>query len=181
MPKRGHRRVDEDVAVPIPHRPGLAEFPHPVLHERDLLAAVYPWAIWAGGSGCLSSDAKCNTPPDLISARLLTNRLHELHGPDGKVDGRSPSAKRYRDFIDALIVEFGAHDPIRLREVALLKLELEKAQTADECSLEDSIRVQNWILRREQQLRAAQRRAASVSSPAQSLRHKLSSRYGGAP
>src|SRR5271166_372562 len=47
----GHRRVDEDVAAPIPHRPGLAEFPHPVLHERDSLAAAYPWAIWAGGSG----------------------------------------------------------------------------------------------------------------------------------
>ena len=44
-------RVDGDVAVPIPHRPGRAEFPHPVLHERDLLAAAYPWAILAGGRG----------------------------------------------------------------------------------------------------------------------------------
>jgi metallo-beta-lactamase family protein len=30
---RGHRRVDGDVAAPIPRRPGRAEFPHPVLHE----------------------------------------------------------------------------------------------------------------------------------------------------
>jgi hypothetical protein len=44
-------RVDGDVAVPIPHRPGRAEFPHPVLHERDSLAAAYPWAILAGGRG----------------------------------------------------------------------------------------------------------------------------------
>jgi putative transposase len=33
-------RVDGDVAVPIPHRPGRADFPHPVLHERDSLAAA---------------------------------------------------------------------------------------------------------------------------------------------
>ena len=33
-------RVDGDVAVPIPHRAGRADFPHPVLHERDSLAAT---------------------------------------------------------------------------------------------------------------------------------------------
>jgi hypothetical protein len=25
-------RVGEDVAIPAPHRPGRADFPHPVLH-----------------------------------------------------------------------------------------------------------------------------------------------------
>ena len=49
--KRGHRRVDGDVAVPIPHRPGRADFPHPVPHERDSLAAACPWAILADGRG----------------------------------------------------------------------------------------------------------------------------------
>jgi hypothetical protein len=33
-------RVDGDVAVPIPHRAGRADFPHPVLHERDSLTAA---------------------------------------------------------------------------------------------------------------------------------------------
>src|SRR6266404_260041 len=33
-------RVDGGVAVPIPHRPGRADFPHPVLHERGSLAAA---------------------------------------------------------------------------------------------------------------------------------------------
>jgi hypothetical protein len=33
-------RVDGGVAVPIPHRPGRADFPHPVLHERASLAAA---------------------------------------------------------------------------------------------------------------------------------------------
>jgi hypothetical protein len=33
-------RVDGGVTVPIPHRPGRADFPHPVPHERDSLAAA---------------------------------------------------------------------------------------------------------------------------------------------
>jgi hypothetical protein len=33
-------RVGEDVATLTPHRPGRADFPHPVLHERDSLAAA---------------------------------------------------------------------------------------------------------------------------------------------
>src|SRR5690242_7613510 len=33
-------RVGEDVAILTPHRPGRADFPHPVLHERDSLAAA---------------------------------------------------------------------------------------------------------------------------------------------
>ena len=44
-------RVDGGVAAPIPHRPGRADFPHPVLHERGSLAAAYPWVILTGGSG----------------------------------------------------------------------------------------------------------------------------------
>src|SRR5215210_7310444 len=30
-------RVGGDVAIPAPHRPGRADFPHPVLQERALL------------------------------------------------------------------------------------------------------------------------------------------------
>ncbi len=33
-------RVGGDVTIPTPHSPGRADFPHPVLHERALLAAV---------------------------------------------------------------------------------------------------------------------------------------------
>ena len=44
-------RVDEDVAIPIPHRPGCADFPLPVLHGRASLAIVYRWTIRAAGRG----------------------------------------------------------------------------------------------------------------------------------
>jgi hypothetical protein len=33
-------RVGGDVAIPTPHRPGRAGFPHPVLHARASLAAA---------------------------------------------------------------------------------------------------------------------------------------------
>ena len=38
--RRSECRVGGDVAIPTPHRPGRAGFPHPVLHERDSLAAA---------------------------------------------------------------------------------------------------------------------------------------------
>ena len=38
--RRAECRVGGDVAIPTPHRPGRAGFPHPVLHERDSLAAA---------------------------------------------------------------------------------------------------------------------------------------------
>src|SRR5580658_6639598 len=38
--RRAECRVDGGVAAPIPHRPGRADFPHPVLHERVSLAAA---------------------------------------------------------------------------------------------------------------------------------------------
>jgi hypothetical protein len=50
--KRNNCRVGEDVATLTPHRPGRADFPHPVLHERGSLTAAYPWRILTEGSGC---------------------------------------------------------------------------------------------------------------------------------
>jgi hypothetical protein len=50
-------RVGGDVAAPTPHRSGRADFPHPVLHERDSLAAAYPWMILTEGSGCLARSS----------------------------------------------------------------------------------------------------------------------------
>lgn len=34
-------RVDEDVAALVPHRPGCADFPHPVPHGRASLPTTY--------------------------------------------------------------------------------------------------------------------------------------------
>ncbi len=45
-------RVGEDVTILTPHRSGRANFQHPVLHGRALLAVAYRrWTIRAGGSG----------------------------------------------------------------------------------------------------------------------------------
>ena len=55
--RRSECRVGGDVAIPTPHRPGLAGFPHPVLHGRVSLAAAYPWRILTGGSGCRASSS----------------------------------------------------------------------------------------------------------------------------
>jgi hypothetical protein len=44
-------RVGGDVAAPTPHRPGRADFPHPVLHGRGSLAVTYGWKILGEGKG----------------------------------------------------------------------------------------------------------------------------------
>lgn len=44
-------RVGGDVTIPTPHRPGRADFPHPVPHGKVWLTAANFWAILAGGRG----------------------------------------------------------------------------------------------------------------------------------
>ena len=81
-------------------------------------------------------------------------------------DLRSLDGRRFADIFDGLALEFGpAADPARLREIAVLKFELEKAQASGACSLEDTVRVHNLIGRKEAQLRAARRAAASKPPP----------------
>ena len=55
--RRKNCRVGEDVATLTPHRPGRADFPHPVLHERGSLTAAYPWRILTEGSGWRARSA----------------------------------------------------------------------------------------------------------------------------
>jgi predicted Zn-ribbon and HTH transcriptional regulator len=55
--RRKNCRVGEDVATLTPHRPGRADFPHPVLHERGSLTVVYPWRILTEGSGWRARSA----------------------------------------------------------------------------------------------------------------------------
>ena len=101
----------------------------------------------------------------------VTNNLHELHG----VDGRSAEGKRYRDLLDSLILEFGAHDPARLREIAMLKFMLEREQVSGACTLENIVRLHNVIERKERALRASKR--AASATPTVSLAAKLAAKY----
>jgi hypothetical protein len=51
--RKAECRVGEDVTILTPHRSGRANFQHPVLHGRALLAVAYRrWTIRAGGRGC---------------------------------------------------------------------------------------------------------------------------------
>jgi len=51
-------RVGGDVAAPTPHRPGRADFPHPVLHGRVSLGTAYWRMIRAGGRGWRLSSSR---------------------------------------------------------------------------------------------------------------------------
>src|SRR5712691_3374610 len=54
---RPPRRVGEDVSTLAPHRPGRADFPHPVPHVERFAAAAYRWTIMARGSGWRTRSA----------------------------------------------------------------------------------------------------------------------------
>jgi hypothetical protein len=100
------------------------------------------------------------------------------------MDLRTHGGRRFSDLFDALAQEFGpGADPERIREITVLKFELEKAQAAGTATLEDTVRVFNLVARKEKELRFAKARKRQIEQT-EGLRSKLSSRYagkGGAP
>ncbi len=86
---------------------------------------------------------------------VLTNNPHRLEG----VDMRTGRGRRYRDIVDALIVEFGDSNPVGLRELAGLKFSLEETQNSvvngERGAREDLVRLSNLVARREREMRAA--------------------------
>jgi hypothetical protein len=111
--------------------------------------------------------------PANIRARI-TNRLRES---TAGLDGRSERGRRWRDVLEALIAEYGADEPDRLRALATLRLSLEATETAvingDVLRSEDLVRLTNLISRREKELRAKQRYR---EAKAPSLREHLAKR-----
>jgi hypothetical protein len=100
------------------------------------------------------------------------------------VDGRSATGRRFSDIYDLIALDFPGGAPPKIREIALLRYELEKAQSAGEATLEDVVRVHNLINRYEKALRLETRRKAETAGASPlSFRDKLMARRsgGGAP
>jgi hypothetical protein len=99
-----------------------------------------------------------------------------------KVDSRSLDGRLYIDLYDALRRDYPDADPVKVRDVAVLKLASEKAVALG--AWEDVVRLQNLAGRKEASLKAAQRVAtvAAGRSP-DGMRGTLRARYakGGTP
>jgi hypothetical protein len=95
--------------------------------------------------------------PNRLNRRraVTTNDPRRLSG----VDMRTSAGRRYRDIVDQIAVEFGAVNPVALRELAGLRYTLEQTQAAvvagDARARSDLVRVSNLIARRELALREA--------------------------
>ncbi len=97
------------------------------------------------------------------------------------MDLRSLVGRRFSDIYDGLAVEFGpGADPGKLRELTVLKYELERAQMAQTLSLEDLVRVTHLIERREKALRLAEQRKRLERDKGPSLNEYLAGLPGGA-
>jgi hypothetical protein len=81
------------------------------------------------------------------------------------MDLRSLAGRRFSDIYDGLAVEFSGADPEKLRELTVLKYELERAQMAGTLTLEDLVRTSHLIERRERALRLAEQRKRLERQP----------------
>jgi hypothetical protein len=110
--------------------------------------------------------------PNRLNRRraMMTNDPRRLHG----IDMRTSAGRRYRDIVDQLAAEFGAVNPIALRELAGLRYTLEQTQAAvvagDARARADLVRISNLITRREQSLREA-KLALPASTPVNLEQH----------
>jgi hypothetical protein len=121
-----------------------------------------------------------------VVVRSPRNRAHVTNDPrrlSADCDKRTHAGRLFGDLFDSVAAEFPGADGLRVRQVALLKFELEKARAAGTLTLEDLVRTSHLIERREKALRLALRQR-EIERPPDGLRGKLSSRYagnGGAP
>jgi hypothetical protein len=118
-----------------------------------------------------------------IAVRLPNARAGVTNDPRrlrSDTDKRSPEGRLFRDLYDSTAAEFPGADGLRIRRIALLRFELEKAREAGTLTLEDAVRVDHAIERRERTLRLALRQRQAEQA-AEGLRSKLSSRYRGSP
>jgi hypothetical protein len=112
--------------------------------------------------------------------RRVSNHAKNLRMIDG-VDGRSQSARRDRDLVDAILGEFGGTaDPIAVRELAGLRLSIEITQCAlvhgDRHARNDLVRLTNLANRAQRAMREA-KRAAPATAPTTTLQERLAAKY----
>jgi hypothetical protein len=108
----------------------------------------------------------------VVTGRPPQNRSGLTNDPrrlSADVDGRGAEGRRFSDIFDLVALEFPGANPLRIRDIALLKYELERAQGAGNCSLEDVVRVHNLIGRREKELRAEAKRVKPPQSSVSSI------------
>jgi hypothetical protein len=110
------------------------------------------------GSTNVQTSQEFERPPNR-RARPLLIRDDRLIG----VDMRSREGRRFREILKAAVAEFGEGDPIRVAEIARLRLIVEKTQTdllAGKAKPDDLVRVSRLTTQRERGLREHSGKAA---------------------
>jgi hypothetical protein len=109
------------------------------------------------------------------STRARAGVTNDPRRLSGDMDLRTHAGRRFSDIFDGLAVEFSGADPEKLRELTVLKYELERAQMAGTLTLEDLVRMSHLVERREKALRLALRQR-QVERP-EGLRSRLAGKY----
>jgi len=133
------------------------------------LALVFPRAHNDApmGAACERVAEKmtlASIPPFGYRGRRSSFRMDRL-APD--VDARSPDGRRFSDIHFAVAAEFEGADPLKIRDIALLRFAAEKAVAAGQ--FDDIVRLHNTIERKEKQLQAVVKREHQVATKPTSL------------
>ncbi len=119
-----------------------------------------------------------------VVVRSPRNRAHVTNDPRrlaAHVDKRTHDGRMFGDIYDSVAADFPGADGVKVRQIALLRFELEKARAAGTLSLEDTVRVSHLIERRENALRLALRQR-QIAKSSEGIRARLATRYqGGLP
>jgi hypothetical protein len=128
-------------------------------------------------AGCVSERFVLEQAVAVVSSlprRRYTGRpAHDPRRLAPDVNMHSPGGLKFARIYDVLALEFADADPMRLRDLALLRFAAERAVAAG--AWEDVVRLHNAIERKEARLRAAMR-AVRPSQP-EGLRSRLAGKY----
>jgi hypothetical protein len=119
----------------------------------------------------------------VLAARPVNTRSAVTNDPkrlSADIDKRSIDGRLFCDLFDSVAAEFPGADSSKVRSLALLKFELERARAAGTLTLEDTVRVHHLIGRHENALRLALRQRA-VAQQSTDMRGTLRARYSKAP
>ena len=107
------------------------------------------------------------------SPRVRAHLTNDPRRLNADCDKRSHAGRLFGDIFDSVAADFPGADGLRIRRIALLRFELEKARAAGTLTLEDTVRMDHLIERRERELRLAQQQRQRQAEQPAGLRDKL--------
>jgi hypothetical protein len=164
----------------VRQRPSVYVFTYKNVFRADGEARMLLAPAYGSPAGCGEIARVSVQRSAAVAARAVNSRASITNDPRrlrADVDKRSVDGRLFCDLYDSIAAEFPGAEGSKVRALALLRFDLEKARAAGTLTLEDAVRVDHLLERREKALRLALQRQRMTEAP-EGLRSRLSARYG---